>query len=190
MSVSETSNAALRSVILRAADDRHVRRLMSRYGMRLGAARFVAGETLDECVVVLRRLADQGLHMNTTLLGESVRDAAESEAVAEEYGRILERIHAEHLPCNVALKLTHLGLELDEELAYENVERVVQVAERLESFVRIDMEQSSVLDATSASTGGSARPGTSGSAPCSSHTCSAPRPTSNCFCRFARTFAS
>jgi proline dehydrogenase len=148
LSVSEKSNAALRSVILRAADDRHVRRFMSTYGMRLGAARFVAGETLDECVVVLRRLADQGLHTNTTLLGESVSDVAEAEAVAEEYGRILERLHAEQLPCNVALKLTHLGLELDEELAYSNVERVVQVAERLESFVRIDMEQSSVLDAT------------------------------------------
>jgi proline dehydrogenase len=148
LSVSEKSNAALRSVILRAADDRHVRRFMSTYGMRLGAARFVAGETLDECVVVLRRLADEGLHTNTTLLGESVSDVAEAEAVAEEYGRILERLHAEQLPCNVALKLTHLGLELDEELAYSNVERVVQVAERLESFVRIDMEQSSVLDAT------------------------------------------
>jgi proline dehydrogenase len=148
LSVSEKSNAALRSVILRAADDRHVRRFMSTYGMRLGAARFVAGETLDECVVVLRRLADQGLHPNTPLLGESVSDVAEAEAVAEEYGRILERLHAEQLPCNVALKLTHLGLELDEELAYSNVERVVQVAERLESFVRIDMEQSSVLDAT------------------------------------------
>jgi proline dehydrogenase len=148
LSVSEKSNAALRSVILRAADDRHVRRFMGKYGMRLGAARFVAGETLDECVAVLRRLADQGLHANTTLLGESVRDRAEAEGVADEYGRILERIHAEQLPCNVALKLTHLGLELDEELAYANVERVVQVAERLESFVRIDMEQSSVLDAT------------------------------------------
>ena len=148
MSVSEKSNAVLRSVILRAADDRHVRRFMGKYGMRLGAARFVAGETLDECVAVLRRLADQGLHANTTLLGESVRDRAEAEGVADEYGRILERIHAEQLPCNVALKLTHLGLELDEELAYANVERVVQVAERLESFVRIDMEQSSVLDAT------------------------------------------
>jgi len=97
---------------------------------------------------VLHRLASQGLHANTTLLGESVRDRAEAEAVADEYGRILERLHAEELPCNVALKLTHLGLELDEELAYANVERVVQVAERLESFVRIDMEQSSVLDAT------------------------------------------
>ena len=148
MSVSEKSNAVLRSVILRAADDRHVRRFMGKYGMRLGAARFVAGETLDECVAVLRRLADEGLHANTTLLGESVRDPAEAEAVGEEYRRILERLHAEKLPCNVALKLTHLGLELDEELAYANVERVVQVAERLESFVRIDMEQSSVLDAT------------------------------------------
>jgi len=97
---------------------------------------------------VLRRLADQGLHTNTTLLGESVGDPCEAEAVTEEYRRILERIHAERLPCNVALKLTHLGLELDEELAYANVERVVQVAERLQSFVRIDMEQSSVVDAT------------------------------------------
>ena len=148
MSLAENANGVLRSAILRAADDRHVRRFMSAYGMRLGAARFVAGETLDECVVVLRRLADQGLHANTTLLGESVGDVAEAEAVGEEYGRILDRLHAEKLPCNVALKLTHLGLELDEELAYANVERVVQVAERLESFVRIDMEQSSVLDAT------------------------------------------
>ena len=148
MSVSERANGALRSVILRAADDRHVQRFMSRYGMRLGASRFVAGETLDACVAVLRRLANQGLHANTTLLGESVHDRGEAEAVADEYGRILERLRAERLPCNVALKLTHLGLELDEELAYANVERIVQVAERLESFVRIDMEQSSVLDST------------------------------------------
>ena len=148
VTLATRANAVLRAGILRAADDRHVKALMGRYGMRLGAARFVAGETLDECLVVLRRLAAQGLHANTTLLGESVRDRAEAEAVAEEYGRILERLHAERLPVNVALKLTHLGLELDEELAYANVERVVQVAARLQSFVRIDMEQSSVVDAT------------------------------------------
>jgi proline dehydrogenase len=148
VTVADRANGVLRAGILRAADDRHVRRFMGRYGMRLGAARFVAGETLDECVVVLRRLADQGLHANTTLLGESVRDRAEAKEVAEEYGRILERLRAEQLPCNVALKLTHLGLELDEEVAYLNVERVVEVAERLGSFVRIDMEQSSVADAT------------------------------------------
>ena len=116
--------------------------------MRLGAARFVAGVTLDDCVVVLRRLTDQGLHANTTLLGESVNDGAEAGAVATEYEAILQRLHDERLPVNVALKLTHLGLELDEELAYANVARVVDTAQRLGIFVRIDMEQSSVLDAT------------------------------------------
>ena len=49
---------------------------------------------------------------------------------------------------NVALKLTHLGLELDEELAFANVERVVEKADELGNFIRIDMEQSSVLDVT------------------------------------------
>jgi proline dehydrogenase len=146
--VQTRANAVLRTAILRAADSRRVRRFMGRYGMRLGASRFVAGETLDECVAVLRRLASEGFHANTTILGENVRDRVEAEAVAAEYERVLERLHAEHLPVNVALKLTHLGLGLDEELAYANVERVVGVAERLESFVRIDMEQSSVVDAS------------------------------------------
>ena len=148
MSVGERANAALRAGILRAADSSRVRSFMSRHGMRLGAGRYVAGETLDQCVAVLSRLTAQGLHANTTLLGESVRDRAEAEAVAAEYERILERLHAEQLPVNVALKLTHLGLELDEELARANVSRVVDAAERLGSFVRIDMEQSAVVDAT------------------------------------------
>ena len=139
---------ALRTAILAAADSPAVRRIVRRYGMRLGAARFVAGETLDECVPVLRRLADQGLHSNTTLLGEGVRDAHEAGVVATEYERIIARLIAERLPTNVALKLTHLGLELDEELAYANVERVVDAAGRLGSFVRIDMEQSRFVDAT------------------------------------------
>jgi proline dehydrogenase len=148
MSVAARANAVVRAGILRAADSRRVRSFMSRHGMRLGAGRYVAGETLDQCVAVLSRVTAHGLHANTTLLGESVRDRAEAEAVAAEYERILERLHAERLPVNVALKLTHLGLELDEELAHANVARVVDAAERLGSFVRIDMEQSSAVDAT------------------------------------------
>ena len=111
MSVGARANTMLRAGILRAADDRHVQRFMGRYGMRLGAARFVAGETLDECVVVLRRLAGQGSTRTRHSSARASRDRAEAEAVADEYGRILERLHREQLPCNVALKLTHLGLE-------------------------------------------------------------------------------
>jgi proline dehydrogenase len=121
---------------------------VGKHGMRLGAARFVAGETLDECIAVLRRLNDQGLHANTTILGEDVADAEEARAVAEEYEVVLQRLHEEGLRANVALKLTHLGLDLGEQVAYENVHRLVEKAAGLGNFIRIDMEYSAVVDAT------------------------------------------
>ena len=116
--------------------------------MRVGAARFVAGETLDECVTVIRRLNEAGLHTNTTLLGEAIPDTAGVEAVTEEYERIIDRLVTEKLRANVALKLTHLGLSFDAEIAFANVERLVAHAADLGSFIRIDMEQSEHLDAT------------------------------------------
>lgn len=116
--------------------------------MRLGASRFVAGETLDECVEILRGLNERGFHANTTLLGEDVHEEAQASAAAEEYLRILERLHAEGLRVNVALKLTHLGLDVAEELAQENLRRVVERAGELDNFIRIDMESSAAVDAT------------------------------------------
>jgi len=137
-------NAALRKVILGAADNPQVRRVVSKHGMRLGGSRFVAGETMDDCVRVLRELNDRGLYANTTLLGEAVRDEDEARAVADEYIVLVDRLVAEGLRANVALKLTHLGLELSEELAYDNLRRIVERG----SFIRIDMEQSAFVDPT------------------------------------------
>jgi proline dehydrogenase len=116
--------------------------------MRLGAARFVAGETLDECVAVLRRLNDAGLHANTTLLGEAIPDEDGAAAVVSAYEAILDRIAAEQLRANVALKLTHLGLSFDEETAHRNLERLIAHAGGLGLFVRIDMEQSEFVEPT------------------------------------------
>ena len=116
--------------------------------MRLGAARFVAGETLDQCVVVLRRLNDAGLKVNTTLLGEDIGSVDEARGVVEEYERILSRLAEEKLRANVALKLTHLGLAFDAETAHANVERIVAHAGGLGMFVRIDMEESSWVEPT------------------------------------------
>ena len=116
--------------------------------MKLGAARFVAGETLDECVVVLRRLDETGLYANTTLLGEAIPDNNGAAAVVAEYETIIDRLVAEKLRANVALKLTHLGLAFDEEVAHAGVERLVARAESLGTFIRIDMEQSELVEPT------------------------------------------
>ena len=142
------SSLILRQVILRAATDARVRRFVDRYGMRLGGERFVAGTTLDDAVGVLRRLDEQGLLTNTTLLGEHVTEDQAAREVAAIYERVLERISAEALRTNVALKLTHLGLEFGEEIAYANVARVVEKAAELGNFIRIDMEESQWVDAT------------------------------------------
>jgi proline dehydrogenase len=138
----------MKRAILVGATNRAVTSFVERHGMRLGGARFVAGETLDECVVVLRRLNEQGLRANTTLLGEDTIDLAGAESVVTAYEEILDRIAAEGLRVNVALKLTHLGLGLGEEVAFENVARVVDHAAAHGNFVRIDMERSDVLEAT------------------------------------------
>jgi proline dehydrogenase len=140
--------SVLRSVILAASDSPRLQRFVQKYGFRLGAARFVAGETLDDAVPVLRRLDESGLLTNTTLLGEGVREEAETRAVVTAYQELLDRIQAERLRTNVALKLTHLGLVLDEELAYRNVTEVVEHAAGRGNFVRIDMEESDHVDAT------------------------------------------
>jgi proline dehydrogenase len=137
-----------RGAILRAASSRRLQRFVQRYGMRLGAGRFVAGETLDECVAVLRRLNDAGFHANTTLLGEAIPDPAGAAAVVDAYREVFDRLASEQLRANVALKLTHLGLSFDEELAYANAERLVGHAAAVGSFVRIDMEQSAYVEPT------------------------------------------
>ncbi len=140
--------SALRSLILAAADSSRLQRFVQRYGFRLGAARFVAGESLDAAVPVLRRLNDDGLLTNTTVLGEGVRDEAETRTVVDAYRALLDRIQAEGLRTNVALKLTHLGLSIDEELARSNLAELVAHAARVGNFVRIDMEESRHVEAT------------------------------------------
>ena len=146
--ITETANAASRRAILALADSARLDRLVRRHGMRLGAARFVAGETLDQLVPVLRRLNEQGLLTNTTLLGEGVRSPEETRAVVDTYRAVLDRIHAEGLRTNVSVKPTHVGLAIDEELAYANVAGLAEHAARLSNFVRMDMEESAYVDGT------------------------------------------
>jgi proline dehydrogenase len=142
------ANPFFRKLILAATNQSFVSKPVRKYGMRLGAGRFVAGETFDECVPVLRGLNEQGFRTNTTLLGEGVDDEAKAAWVVDEYKSILDRIDAEKLTCNVALKLTHLGLDLGEDVAYRNVEKLVIHAAVLGNFIRMDMEESARVDVT------------------------------------------
>ena len=143
-----SANAVMRRGILRLSTHPSVVAWMRRYGMRLGAGRFIAGETLDECVAVLKRLTALGFDTNTTLLGEGVNDAGAARAIGDAYVGVLDRLAREGLPTRLAVKLTHLGLNVGEDEAYANVARVVACAAEGGQFVRIDMEESARVDPT------------------------------------------
>jgi proline dehydrogenase len=112
------------------------------------AAPYIAGPKLDDAVRVVRRLNEEGKLATVDVLGEEVSAAEEAGEIKAAYRAVLARIDEEGLDANVSVKLTGLGLELDETLARSNLEDVVDHAHELGNFVRIDMEDSSTTDAT------------------------------------------
>ena len=125
--------------VLPAVPRRIVRRL---------SAPYIAGSKLDDAVEIVKRLNDQGKMATIDVLGEEVVRASEATEIRSAYHRALERIEEEGLDANISVKLTGLGLELDEELALLNLQAVVADAKSRGNFVRIDMEDSSTTDAS------------------------------------------
>jgi proline dehydrogenase len=138
----------MRSALLAAADNPTLQRFVTTHGRRFGADRFVAGETLDDFMSVVRSVNARGFRVAAGLLGEDVKSADDARAAAHAYRTILDRFAQTRANANIALKLTHLGLAVDRELALENVASLAVAAARVGNSVRIDMEQSAHTDAT------------------------------------------
>jgi proline dehydrogenase len=110
--------------------------------------RFVAGDTIDEVVPLIRQLNTENCTASFDHLNESVGSAAEAEQEVTEYLNILSKIDESQIDSNVSIKLTQFGLGLDKELAYRNARRIVEDAHRRGNFVRVDMEGSDATQAT------------------------------------------
>jgi proline dehydrogenase len=112
------------------------------------AARFVAGETVDSGVAALRDLNAAGMSASLDMLGESVRTIGEARAARDTYLDTFNRIKDARADANVSVKLTQMGLDIDEALCLENMRGIIGRAKAHGSFVRIDMEQSAYTERT------------------------------------------
>ncbi len=112
------------------------------------AGRFVAGDTLDEAVVAARRLNAEGALVSLDLLGEEVKDRVSAQGARDEYLEGLDRIGTERLEANISVKLTQLGLAIDEGLAIDLLDTLAEEAHQVGTTVTIDMEDSRYTDAT------------------------------------------
>jgi proline dehydrogenase len=112
------------------------------------ARRYVAGETLDDAVRVVRALEAEGAMATIDVLGESVTRREQTEATRDEYLRVLDTVVANRLPANVSVKPTALGLSVDPQLVRDNCRAICLRATASGIFVRIDMEDSPFTEAT------------------------------------------
>ena len=112
------------------------------------ASRYVAGESLDDAVRVIRDLNHEGAMATVDVLGEEVTERSRAEGAVDEYVGLLDRIEAEGLDANISIKPTLVGLKIDEGLCSEMVKILVAHAAEHSNFVRIDMEDHSCTDGT------------------------------------------
>jgi proline dehydrogenase len=122
--------------------------LVPRFIVGKVAARYVAGATLEDALRVVGELNRQGAMATIDLLGEEVSERDKALAAVEEYLRVFAAIQERGLDSNVSIKLTLLGLKVDEGFCRDNVETIAAAAGARGNFVRIDMEDSTCTDAT------------------------------------------
>jgi len=139
----------LRSAFIALSRNRQMRRFSehSSVGARL-SSRFVAGMEIEDALRVAEAVNKQGMAVTLDSLGESVTDEHEAHRAAEVYHRLLDAIAERKLNANVSVKLTQMGLELSPALAEEIAESLAEHARATNSFVRIDMEDSSLTQVT------------------------------------------
>ena len=139
----------MRSVLLWLSRNKIVRGWFTSLGFaRRAARRFVAGETIDDAINVIRELNAQGIEATLDHLGENVETEADAARATEDYLKVLDAIGANGVRSHVSVKLTALGLDLGNELCRANVARILARAREIGAFVRIDMESTAYTDRT------------------------------------------
>ncbi|WP_134699769.1 proline dehydrogenase family protein [Ammoniphilus sp. YIM 78166] len=130
----------LKNMFLALSKNQALNRMAKRWGLKFGAHRVVAGETIEDAIVKVRELNQQGLLCTLDHLGEFVFQEHEANEAADYCIKTLEAIDAAGVNCNLSLKMTQLGLDISKELCMANMQRILEVAEKYGNFVRIDME--------------------------------------------------
>lgn len=139
----------MRSFLISLSKAAWAQRLVTHWEFaRRMASRFIAGETLGEALEVVRQLNARGMVATIDHLGENTTSADDSVRASDEVIEIIEAIETNHLRANISVKLSQIGLLIDEDLCRENLRRLLEKAREQHNFIRIDMEDSNLTEKT------------------------------------------
>ena len=116
--------------------------------IRLVAGKYVAGESAADALNVVKALNLQGFSATVDILGEHTINKNTALDITNEYKSILSSINDQNLNCNISIKPSHLGMDISTECIVENMTSLIKTARENSQFIRIDMEDSSLTNAT------------------------------------------
>lgn len=139
----------LRSLFIALSKAFWAQRWISRWALAWRAAsRFIAGETVEQAIRAVQALNRQGLLATLDQLGENTQTVQDAGQAAQGILHLLEEIERAGVQANVSVKLSQLGLVIDPQLAAKHLYQIVEKARHLNNFIRVDMEDSTLTDAT------------------------------------------
>lgn len=139
----------LKAILIYLSQAKWARRIITGWTFsRRSASRFISGDTLEEAMTATQKLNENGLFVTLDHLGEHVEDPASAKGSAAAYFPLLEHIDQIGAKAGISLKLTQLGMLIDYDLCLENIRRILAYAKERSNFVRIDIEESSVIERT------------------------------------------
>lgn len=112
------------------------------------ASRFVAGERIEDAIRVIRELNAKGINATLDHLGEHTSTADEAANATDDILKVLDEIDQANVRANVSIKLTQIGMGLDESICQQNLIRILERARQHNNFVRIDIEDTPYTDTT------------------------------------------
>lgn len=139
----------LRSIIIYLSQANWARKLITSWSIsRRAASRFIAGEKLEDAIQVIKALNSKNINATLDHLGEHTSTPEKAIQAANDIIEIIQRIHKEGVRSGVSIKLTQIGLQIDEQLCAENLNKIIQAAVDRAIFIRIDMEDSQWVEKT------------------------------------------
>jgi proline dehydrogenase len=131
---------ALRDFFIALSENQTLNSAAQKYGLKMGAQTVVAGTNIPEVIESIKELNAQGISCTVDNLGEFVFETSEATKAKEQILEVIEAIHYENVDAHISLKPSHVGLDIDIDFCYENLQEIVAKAAEYGIFVNFDME--------------------------------------------------
>ena len=116
--------------------------------IKIIAKKYIAGTTLEEAVNTIKNLNSIGQKVTLDILGEHTKSIEECNNITDDYIRILKEINKSKLDCNISVKPSHIGSDINSNIVLENFSKIQGAANKFDNFIRLDMESSKITDLT------------------------------------------